>query len=175
MRHDHTQSMPAPEGVRTIPLTRGKVAIVDLDDYVRLSQYNWCCDQDGYAMRRVHVGLRRQTTIRLQREVLNAPPGTIVDHINGDPLDNRKGNLRLCNRRQNRQNSIKRRPGASRFKGVSQDRGHWRARIRVHGKLIHLGHFVSEVDAAVAYDVAARHYFGTFCRTNFTEQGHDVA
>jgi hypothetical protein len=100
------------------------------------------------------------------------PPGMVVDHINGDRLDNRRANLRFCTLAQNKQNSRPYRGGTSRYKGVSWKRtgkgtGKWLARIRVDGKDIHLGFHKEEEEAAKAYDTAAIRYYGEFARTNF--------
>lgn len=150
---------------RMVPLTRGKVALIDEDDADAILVHKWCCDPLGYAMRRQVVACGRQTTVRLHRQIMNAQPGEIVDHINGNPLDNRKENLRICTMRQNRQNSAKHQ-GRSRYKGVTMDRDQWRARIRIDGKLISLGHYESEQMAAIAYNAAAMQAFGEYARLN---------
>ncbi len=91
-----------------------------------------------------------------------------VDHINGNRLDNRKCNLRLATRSQNLQNSRKRTGCSSRFKGVNWlgQNKRWRARIKVFGKEIALGCFISELEAAEAYNKAAKEHFGDFAKLN---------
>lgn len=91
-----------------------------------------------------------------------------VDHINGDTLDNRRCNLRLCRRIQNARN-VKKKSGSSQYKGVTWLRWceRWMARITVNYRQIILGYFTDETKAAKAYDEAARKHFGEFAKTNF--------
>ena len=100
---------------------------------------------------------------------MNAPDGMEVDHINGNGLDNRKANLRLCTRAQNQMNSIKRTGKSSIFKGVSWHKNawKWRANIKINQKDIHIGYFDTELEAAEAYDIEAIRLFGSFAKTNF--------
>ncbi|MGE5609479.1 MAG: HNH endonuclease [Bacillota bacterium] len=154
---------------KELPLLNGGVAIVDDQDYDRLSIYNWYRTSDGRARATIAPRLYRL----LHHLVIGAPPaGLVVDHCNGDPLDNRRTNLRFCTQTQNQWNRGKRRMGSSlRFKGIQKDRGvrKWRACIKVSGRRYNLGWWNNEEDAAHAYDAAARFYFGPFARTNFAE------
>jgi hypothetical protein len=107
--------------------------------------------------------------------LLEAPDGQRVDHRNGNPLDNRKANLRLATHQQNMFNCGKRstykgKPTASIFKGVTRDKscGRYRARIKKNGIYHYLGHFYDQRKAALAYDHAALEMFGEFAQTNFT-------
>lgn len=110
-------SIPAPvEGCRWIPLTKGKWTLVDDADYLSLSRNSWSAQSEGYAACR-----RDHQYVYLHRLLLNAEPEQKVDHVNGNTLDNRRSNLRICTTSQNSQNSKKRSGGSSRFKGV-----HWR-------------------------------------------------
>ncbi len=163
--------------MKEIPLTRGYRAIVDDDDYERLSAKRWRASvmkprADGsvtvYAIGSTSLRDGKERTLFLHRVVLDAPKGKQVDHINGDGLDNRKENLRICTNAENNRN---RRPypyGDSKFKGVSWAKRDekWRATIKMNGKRIHLGYFTREIDAANAYDAAAIERFGEFARTN---------
>jgi len=106
----------------------------------------------------------------MHREITKAPPGLLIDHINTDSLDNRKANLRLatpsqnsCNTRRDKSNTY------SRYRGVSfsKRKQKWFAAIRTDGKKLWLGYFDNEIDAAKAYDNAARIYHKDFARTNF--------
>lgn len=112
----------------------------------------------------------KPASILIHREVFGEiPVGLCIDHINGDPLDNRRCNLRLATQSQNCANRSKYR-GTSGFKGVSQanHRTKWVATIFVNGKRIHLGCFDNPQDAAHVYDVAAIRHFGEFAYTNET-------
>lgn len=147
--------------MKTIPLTQGKEALVDDEDYERLSQYKWCYTALGYA-RRQDYSTGRQITVLLHRQVMGLEHGDPrqVDHINRDRLDNRKANLRLASQRVNTHN----RPGwtgrTSRYKGVCWNGTKWQAGIKVNGKSYHLGMFDSEWEAAEAYNAAAVHHHG---------------
>jgi hypothetical protein len=159
---------------RRIPLTQGKFAKVDPEDYYELIRYKWCACCYGsvyYAKRTIWRG-GKKITVGIQRIVMKAPKETIVDHIDGDPLNNCKFNLRFAT---NRQNSINRRAllgRTSKYKGVHYDRPRdcYRARITFNGRLISLGRFEDEVEAAKAYDKAAKKYHGEFARLNFPDK-----
>lgn len=158
--------------MRKIPLSRNQFALVDDDDYDWLMQWKWYADAFGYALRhgKVSDGERNRKNIWMHREIMQAPQGMDVDHINMNRLDNRKENLRICDRSRNKGNVKKRRDGrASRFKGVGRARHTqlWRARITKNGREMHLGWFDTEIEAALAYDAKAREIFGVFARTNF--------
>lgn len=114
-------------------------------------------------------GSRKSVIAKLHRLIVGARTGQCVDHINGDTLDNRRSNLRLCTTTENNRN-VRHYGLSSQFKGVQRlanciDR--WRAHIQVDGRLIHLGCFPSAAEAARAYDEAALKYFGEFARLNF--------
>lgn len=150
-----------------IPLTQNKFALIDAEDFGKISAHSWCYHQSGYAFRGMRIGGKNQI-IRMHREITQAPQELEVDHINGDKLDNRKANLRLVTRQQNSFNTGPRKGSKSQFKGVgwfSRDRK-WRARIMLNGKEIHLGLFEREIDAAEAYNSAALEFFGEFARLN---------
>ena len=104
------------------------------------------------------------------RSTQNAELSTnlVIDHINGNGLDNRRANLRLATVAQNAWNS-KKRKSRSGYKGVCYDKAkrRWRAAIVHHGRRIHLGYFKEKLEAAKAYDTAAIKYFGQFAHTNF--------
>lgn len=110
------------------------------------------------------------------RLVAGAVKGQLVDHINGDTLDNRLENLRLCSIKENSRN-VRGREGTSRYKGVYfQKRARkWCASIRVDYKLIYLGLFELEEKAAEAYDLAAISHFGEFAKPNFSSVGTPLA
>jgi hypothetical protein len=96
----------------------------------------------------------------------NAPSGVIIDHKNGNGLDNRQSNLRFCDYKQNNHNSKMRSDNTSGKKGVTWSKAHqrWRVKIKAHGKHIHLGLFTNLDEASAAYECAAERYFGEFAR-----------
>ena len=105
----------------------------------------------------------------MHRLILNAMKGMDVDHINHDGLDNRRSNLRLCTRSENLRNQRALRSSTG-LKGIHLDkRGRWTAYIKPNAQKSHkfLGYFDNAIDAAVAYDAAARQHYGEFARTNF--------
>ncbi|MFH1370332.1 MAG: AP2 domain-containing protein [Planctomycetota bacterium] len=162
------------QDIRLIPLTKGKFAIVDPADFLWLNKFNWhVIENNGYfyACRRASLGeFRPCRSVFMNREILNAPPGLLVDHRNHDTLDNRRSNLRLATYAENGYNRRKvKKSKSSKYKGVSfrKHRNRWRACICTNGRVIQLGEFKSETDAAKAYDKAARKYFGEFACTNF--------
>ena len=147
--------------MKYIKLTQGEKTIVDDEDYPVLSKYKWQYHTGGYVKR----GSR---CIRMARQILNAPKGLEVDHINLDKLDNRKVNLRLCTRAENVRNSTKRKDSPNKYKGVHfiKSRNKWIARIQINGKRIHSGYFDTEIEAAKRYDKLALKHHGSFASIN---------
>ena len=161
---------------RRMSLGEGRYTLVDSADYYRLNKYRWYADGKGdniYAVRNVISETENPKTIRLHREIMNAPAGVLIDHRNNHTLDNRSDNLREATKSQNggnkRPNKTKQ---TSQYKGVTfrKDIGLWTARIQKDGKSIWLGAFENEIEAAKAYDAAAKKYFGEFARVNFPKQ-----
>ncbi len=150
-----------------IPLTQGKSAIVDDDDFAFLKVNKWRLSGSGYAERAETRNDGTQKTISMHRVLSQCPPGKHVDHINGDKLDNRKVNLRICTNRQNKQNCGPTAANKSGFKGVSFDkaRGKWKAVIGSR----QLGRFDCPIEAAKVYDQAALKYHKSFANINFKE------
>jgi len=153
--------------MKTIPLTRGAVAIVDDEDFERVAALTWQKSGAGYA---VH-GQRR---MMMHRFVLGDFDTTRdVDHINRNKLDNRKANLRIVSRSVNRQNADKPRratPPSSRFIGVTWKRTCWYVQICVEWKKKSGGYFHDEVAAAKKYDELALRYYGPLARVNFPRE-----
>jgi len=150
--------------VKTIPLSRGKVALVDDADFEWLSQWKWSvCNDDGYAVRNTRVD-GKQVNIRMHRLLLGAGPGQMVDHANGDTLDNRRANLRLCTMTESNRNRRSRPGRGLTHRGVTLRQGKYYARIAVARRQQWLGPFDTEEAAASAYDAKARELFGAFAR-----------
>jgi hypothetical protein len=152
---------------RRIPLTRGLFAIVDAEDYPRLSRYTWFAegtDKNCYA---VHKENGR--SIKMHRQIMNAPDNLVVDHIDHNGLNNRKENLRVCTFAENCRNLRSSRHKSSKFKGVHWNKRckKWAAQIACENKKYHLGYFTDEHVAAKAYDRAAKKYHGEFASLNF--------
>ena len=150
---------------KKIPLTQGKSAIVDDDDFDFLMQWKWYFN-GKYAVRGVNTG-KTGKKIWMHRVIAKTPDGMDTDHVNRDRLDNRKANLRHATPSQNSCN----RRGFSKLgnpKGVvwSKDHGTWRVKIKVEGREIHIGYFDSPDEAATAYDKAARQHHKEFALTN---------
>jgi hypothetical protein len=163
-----------------IPLTQGKVAIVDDGDAARVLAYKWTLltiKREGkityYARRNVapHGWNGPQKSILLHRFILNAPDGIHVDHIDLDGLNNRRSNLRLATNSQNHCN-IPSRPHRTGLRGVEKIRHSesYGARIKVNGKLIRSGRFDTPEEAARAYDELARRYHGVFATLNYPSE-----
>lgn len=146
---------------RGIMLTRGKVAVVDDDDYAWLSQWKWCVS-GRYAASRIDGEL-----IYMHRLIMGAQPGVGVDHVSGERFDNRRCNLRFATQKENSRNQKRRKQHG--YKGVYQrkDTRKWQVKIMVDYRAINLGCYTNEEIAATAYDVAARIFFGEFAKTNF--------
>jgi hypothetical protein len=149
-----------------IPLTQGFVALVDEEDYARVSEINWHVHREGrnyYAYSGYKLPMHRYIL------GLSAEDPITVDHRNGCGLDNRRSNLRHANMSQQMQNARKRRNGTSVYKGVSwnKEKGKWEAQIALPDRHIRLGYFAKEVQAARKYDSVAKMHFGEFAKTNF--------
>lgn len=148
--------------MKRIALTRGKYALVDDCDFDELSKFKWQFNS-GYASRKIWRN-GKSANVYMHRILLNFPSGIEIDHINGDKLDNRRGNLRLATRLQNIGNNGIRRDNTSGVRGVSwmSSLNKWRAYIAKNGKQIHLGIFERKEEAKRAYNLAALQYFGEF-------------
>lgn len=161
-RSDSASQLPLFDAIEIL-IKPGCVALVDPID-ADLAQFKWSIS-NGYAMRkRCTVVLHR---IILERKINRCLlPGELVDHIDGDRLNNRRSNLRVATQSQNQFNRSKPRNNTSGFKGVSWKKSHksWQAIIKVHGKHIHLGYFDIPEEAHAAYMKAACKYAGQYAR-----------
>lgn len=153
--------------MKSIPLTRGKCAIVDDSDYERLNRFKWQCSEWRglkYAVRFVQKN-GRCVNVKMHREVLRlSNPKIKVDHRDRNGLNNRRRNLRRCSHRQNLCNRRSHSNNSSGCRGVffSMERGKWQAAIGSFGKKKFLGRFLLKSDAERAYKRAAKREFKTF-------------
>lgn len=142
-----------------IPLSNGGFAKVDPEDFELVTGYIWRRTPFGYASRTSH---KKPRNVFMHRLITPPPPGMDVDHINGDKLDNRRTNLRVCTRAQNSWNQKLRKDNTSGYKGVqwSKADNRWKAQITCHYRPHHLGYFLQLRDAVIAYNTAATKLFG---------------
>ncbi|MDR9852943.1 HNH endonuclease [Paenibacillus sp. VCA1] len=161
--------------MRTITLSRGKQTVVDDEDYDQLSQFKWWVDAYGYALTTVGGRLNKKN-IRMHRMLTGAQPGQVVDHIDGDPLNNQKANLRIVTQKENVRNS-KPKPSRSGYKGVSwySQTNRWVARIICDGVYYHIGYYHDPKDAARAYNAKALELFGEYARLNVIPDDEEAA
>lgn len=157
---------------KRIPLTQGKFSIVDDEDYEFLMQWKWHINSNGYAVRRPYIkgsGRDKQKclTIRMHRLLGNTPDGLDTDHINGDRLDNRKSNIRICTRSQNLVNKKIKKKFSSIYRGVNLHKsGKWLSKIHFNRRFKYLGYFDTQEEAALAYNSAAKIIHGEYAVLN---------
>lgn len=161
--------------MKYIVLTSGATVKVDDEDFEFLNDFKWgqLGSKSGkltYACRGVRVN-GKYSKILMHRELMGNPEGKMIDHINGDKLDNQKSNLRIVDRAKNLQNSKLRSDSKGKYKGVRKVyKEGFNARIQIApGKRLFLGYFKTEKEAALAYNEAAKKYFGEYAKLNKLE------
>jgi hypothetical protein len=144
--------------MKTIPLTQNMVALVDDDDFEKLSKYKWCLHGAGYA----HASIEGKKV--LMHRMIMGFPNCEIDHINHKKTDNRKENLRPCTRQENSWNMKVQSRNKTGYKGVfwNKERKKYEAQIKVDGRSINLGRFSTPFEASEAYKSAAKKYFGEY-------------
>ena len=165
--------------MKEIYLTKDQKTIIDDEVYDYISQWKWYCHK-GYARRSRRKDESKETypseVIHMSREIWKLvgrvlPKGYILDHINGDKLDNRLVNLRACTQNENIWNTRLDKKSNSGYRGVHARPKHqplrpYIAQIDIHGKRMFLGSFENPVEAAQAYNEAAKKYHGEFAILN---------
>jgi HNH endonuclease len=149
-----------------VELTKGYIAIVDSDDYEKVCGHNWCAIKQGDSGKVRAMTKIEGKTVYLHNFILETPAGLVIDHIDGQPLNNLKSNLRVCSTINNSRNIRHNKANTSGYKGVSYQNSKWRAYIVTSYKQIHLGCFSTKEAAAEAYNIAAKKYYGEFARLN---------
>ena len=155
--------------MRILKATGGEKILIDNDDYKWAKYFSWTVTW-GSVNKNVASVRTYETGFRLCRVIMEVVNGQIVDHVNGNGLDNQKNNLRICTRRENLFNKKKYLSGKNRFKGVYKRKliykNTWEARINFNKKPIYLGDFSNEIDAAKAYNERAKKLYGQFAKLN---------
>lgn len=152
--------------MKEIPLTQGKIALVDDDMYDCFMRWSWSYASNGYAKRR-----ENGKTIFMHKEVIRTDEE--VDHINGNKLCNLRANLRVCTHSQNNMNKPKRQGSKNKYKGVYRSRDDWRVMIQANGVRYEVGTFTNEDAAANAYNEYAKELHGEFANLNDAPQMDD--
>lgn len=154
--------------MKTIYTKNGDEILVDDEDFIWASWFSWYVNSHGYAVHTRWLRGKTHGVLMHRMMFMEIPEGMQVDHINGNKLDNRRCNLRLCTHSENMRNRKHQKGTSSKYKGVYWNKlaGKWQTRIKVKGKLKHLGYFHSEEVAAWAYDMYAKLYFGKFALLN---------
>lgn len=144
-------------------------AIVSSSDFDKLNEYRWTIGNGGYP--KIKVSNKH---VSMHSLILEKSPQQVIDHINGNPLDNRRENLRVCTQKENSRNRAKYSTNKSGYKGVSWDKAKkaYRSVIMVDGKQIYLGIFDCPIAAAQAYNNAARVYHAKYSVVNEVKPEH---
>jgi hypothetical protein len=157
--------------MKEIQLTQGKVALVDDEDFEYLNQFRWFSNNMNgkfYVGRYITVSKYKQIRISMHRFIMKPEKGMVIDHLDRNPLNNQKNNLRICTQGENLRNKKIYANNKCGFKGVIwwERNSKWKAEIRHNKKKIYLGYYKNINDAARAYNAAALKYHGEFANLN---------
>jgi hypothetical protein len=155
--------------MKEIPLSLGYTALVDDADYAEVSLFRWHAQPSKssnlvYAQHCYNIGNRRVRSIKLHRFIMGNGPH--IDHIDGNPLNNQRSNLRFVTHSQNMANRRKFKPSSSIYKGVHKKGAKWVAEIGGKNSRLRIGSFATEWDAALAYNFVAYERYGDYARLN---------
>lgn len=155
------------EGIGYFKITKGMTCKIDPEDFDKVKNHSWCAvkgKKTFYAQSRIS----KNELCFIHNIIMDAK---IIDHINGDGLDNRKSNLRKCTITQNNRNRGPSKRGTSSYKGVcwSTAKNKWRANIMINKKQTHLGYFETEKEAAKSYDEKAKEIYKEYAWLNFKD------
>ena len=172
LRNGHTQScgkcntIIPHDGYMECIVKNGRSFIFDAEDLPMVKARSWTVDEYGYVR-----GTKADKSIRFHRLIMDAEDGDIVDHINCDPRDCRKQNLRIVSQHQNAMNHSLNKNSTTGYKGVCLDKkcNKYMAHIHPDRRMKFLGYYDSPIEAALAYDKAASFYFGEYANLNFKE------
>jgi len=157
--------------MKEIKLTQGKVAFVDDEDYERINRFKWYAHNCGNTFYATRHKKNSTKLIRMHQEVMQRLSiQAEIDHKNGNGLDNRKYNLRLCTHHQNQSNRHKSSKGTSIYRGVHKKTNQRKWRVRIGKEGCHLGYYDDEIQAAKVYDTAAFARYGEFAQLNFPKE-----
>lgn len=145
--------------MKEIILTQKQVAVIDDNDYKIVKDYKWYAIISKTKRTYYAASTINKKMVQMHRLILKASTGQLVDHIDGNGLNNLRENIRICNKTENNRNRHST-VGVSKYKGVTWHKPtkKWRARITVNSKKIHLGLFLLETSAAEAYDKKLKNY-----------------
>lgn len=154
-----------------VKLNNGQLVLVDLEDFDSLKTHKWYLDHKGYAVRhekKDEYCNRARKIIKMHRFIMRSKDGESIDHINRNPLDNRKSNLRTATNSQNQANSRLLKSNTTGYRGVIKynQKKAWGAQINIQGKRIFKGMFNTKEEAALKYNELAKKYFGEFANLN---------
>lgn len=173
---DSSEKFPVDGSVVVVPLSTSRrsdaFAVIDAVDADLVLVHRWHVKKSTEGTKLYAVATIDGKTVKMHRFLLQPNDDELVDHRDGDGLNNRRNNLRACTPRQNNLNRPKYR-GSSQYKGVSykQSNRQWVACVKVQNRSIHLGLFSNEVDAALAHDAWLREHDPEFGRFNFPRPG----